>query len=105
MTHRLTAALSGEDVNVVDGETDGSGDGSGSGSGDSGDNEITDSPTEEPTTEGNSIDEDDNMLGGGVSKDGDVLGNRDGKNSGQTSKAMNGLLLTMVCLVYFTRWY
>lgn len=92
-------------MNVVGGDNDGSGEGSGSGSGDeSGDNEITEAPTELPTTDDNSIEED-NMLGGGVSDGGDVMGKRDGKNKGQTLKAMNTLLFTMLALVYINlRW-
>lgn len=84
-TSRLKSALEGEDVNVVkitggsgDGE-DGSGSASGSGSGSGDENDITLSPpTEKPKTDGNEIDEGDNMLGGGVSNtnDGSVLGNK-----------------------------
>ncbi|XP_031549254.1 glypican-4-like [Actinia tenebrosa] len=105
MTHRLTAALSGEDVNVVGGDTDGSGDGSGSASGESGDgNDITSPPTVFPTTEDNSID--DNMLGGGASNDGgNTLGKRNMDSNAQTLNAMNALLFIMLAFVYVNlRW-
>lgn len=95
-------------MNVVGGDGEGSGDSSGSGSGSSGNgNEIeTGEVTVSPTTDNNSVEEEDNMLGGGVSdQGGNTLGKRDGKSSGQNLTTMNTLLATMLALAFVSlRW-
>ncbi|XP_048589103.1 glypican-6 [Nematostella vectensis] len=102
MTQRLKAALEGEEILEGNG---GSGSGSGSGSGDNSGNEIDEGTTLRPTTNPNTIDEENNMLGGGKGQGGNTLGKRESGNSASRPSPAGAVLLAVIlCFVVNIRW-